>query len=124
MKPIRWVVSHVIAAFKWVLKVLGELYQLVMHVITWWVAWVIATVAYLIDLLFGWIGDLVSDVMEQVVSISIGDLPVSNLAHWLARDVVALDVAWTSFSVYFSLWVACRLARGGWMGVRCILDLL
>lgn len=85
-------------------------------------AWVIAGLAYLVHLVFDYVGDFMEGLFENLSTISLQGYPVSNLASWIARDIVALDVAWECFMIYFSVWVASRIARSSFAAVRLILD--
>lgn len=119
------------AFFKWVYKWLRKLAEFVGTVINLLttvassvLAWVVAGIAWLIDLFLGWIGDSVYNFFAQWQDVTIGELPVYPLADYIARDVLALDVAYTCLLLYFSVWLSVRVARLGFTFIKFVLELL
>lgn len=87
------------------------------------VAWVVAGLAYVIHLVFQYVASFVEGIFQNLSEISLEGYPVSPLANWLLHDVIALDIAWECFLIYFAAWVATRIARSSFAAVRLILDI-
>lgn len=108
-------------------KLLGFYAYLVRFLLTIFssvLSWLIAGIAYVVHLIFDYVGDFFEALFENLVDVSLQGIPFASLATWLARDVVALDVAWECFMIYFSVWVASRIARSSFACVRLLIDLL
>lgn len=117
IKSLWYSVKKVVFFFRWLVGFASTIVSSVL-------AWVIAGIAWLINLVWGWMGEAISNFMSQWVDVNIGNLPVYPLATWIARDLLALDFAYTVFSIYFSFWLSAKVARASGMVVRAILDLL
>lgn len=118
------------SVLKWIWGLLKRLFSLVdvavrflLEIVSSVLSWIIAGLAYLIHLVFAYVGEFVEGVFENLTEISLGGISVPPLALWLAKDVIALNVAWECFVIYFSVWVASRIARSSFAAVRLILDL-
>lgn len=121
---LKWVGERILAVCRWVGKLLGYVLNTLASLFSSVVTYILAAIAYVLDLVFGYISDLLQDVFSNLVSINLPSINVVPFAQWIAHDIVALDVAYTAFLAYFSVWVACKLTRGGWTGIRFLLDLL
>lgn len=86
--------------------------------------WIIGGIAFVVHLGMQYLGDFFVDLFSDLESLSIGTLQTNALAQWLARDLLALNVAWECLILYFSVWVAARVARGGWTVFRFVLDVI
>lgn len=116
---------------KFIWGLLRKLWGLVDHLVRFLVgifssvlSWVLAGIVYLLHLVFSYVGDFFSGLFEDAAGISLGSLEVPPLAHWLASDLIALDVAWECLIIYFTVWIATRVARASFSVVRLVIDLL
>lgn len=101
----------------WTLNLLGQLLSSLL-------AWVVAGLAWVIYQVFGWIGNALNNFFGTLADFATGDLPVQPLANFIVMDVLALDVAYTAFAVYFSVWLACRANRAFGIVIRGVLDII
>lgn len=119
MSVLKWIwglLKKLLFFVDYVVRFLLEIFSSVL-------SWVIAGVAYLVHLVFQYVGEFFESLFENLADLSLGDIPVSPLATWIAREVIALPVAWECFMIYFAAWVATRIARSSFACVRLLIDL-
>lgn len=119
------------SVLKFIWGVLQKIWRWIRHLVDFVVgiyssvlAWIITGIAWAIHELFQYVGDLWYNMFDRALDITIGDVPVSPLASWIAHDVIALDVAWECVGVMIAVWIASRLGRLSVVFVRTIIDLL
>lgn len=120
MSVLKWIWGLLRELFSW----LRHLVQFVLDSVSCALTWIIGGIAYLVHSLTVYVGDFFEGLFENLTQVSLAGYPVSSLGIWIARDIVALDVAWECFAIYFSVWVASRIARSSFAIVRLILDIL
>lgn len=120
MSVLKWIygiLRKVVQPFLWLVNFLSEIFSSVL-------AWAIAGLVYLLHSVYGWLGDFFEGLFENAAGISLGTLQVPPLARWIAKDLLALDVAWECLAIFIGVWIASRLARASFSFVRLVLDLL
>lgn len=120
----KWIWERCLSALRWLLTLCKTILDAVVGLFSSVVTWILAALAWLIHFVVDYLGDIVDEAIGNLLQVNLPSLPVFPFAQWIARDIVALDVAWDCFIAYFSVWVACRLVRGSSTAVRLILDLL
>lgn len=120
----KWIWERCLSALRWLLTLCKSILDAVAGLFSSVVTWILAAVAWLIHFVVDYVGDIVDEALGNLLQINLPSLQVVPFAQWIARDIVALDVAWDCFTVYFSVWVATRLVRGSSTAVRLILDIL
>lgn len=120
MSLLRWIWGLLKQLLQWVWNILAFLAELAQSV----VAWIVAGIAYLVHLVVSYVGGLIVGAFEAAEDVALPDLPVYPLAHWLAHDLLALDIAFAVFAIYVSVWVATRIGRASFSVVRLMIDLL
>lgn len=105
----------------WVL--LAHLANFVCDIFSSVLAWVIAGIVYVIHLVFQYVGDYFEGLFENLAEISLQGISVPPLATWLAKDLLALDVAWECLVIFLVAWFGTRIARLSFSAVRTIIDL-
>lgn len=119
------------SVLKWIWGLLRKLFAAVdffirffLQILQSLLTWVIMGLTWLIHLVFEYIGDFFYDVFSNIQSVSIPTIPYYHFAVWLGKDLLALNIAWECVIIFFSAWVATRVARASFAAVRVILDLL
>ena len=119
------------STLKWIWGILKQIWTyirpFVLHslgVATSALAWGIAGLIYVVHLLFQYIGGYFQNLFEDLEEISLQGISIPPLATWLAKDLLALDVAWECLVIFLLAWFGTRIARMSFSAVRAILDLL
>lgn len=118
MSLLKWIWGLLKKFFSFLHRAVGLLVDMASSVL----AWIIAGLAWIVHLVFQYVGDFFEGLFENLSEIALDGIPVAPLASWIARDIVALDVAWECFMIYFAAWVAARIARSSFAAVRLLLD--
>lgn len=103
---------------------LAHLVHFIVDIFTSVLSWVIAGVIYVVHLVFQYVGQFYEGLFENLEEISLQGISIPPLATWLARDLLALDVAWECLVIFLVAWFGTRVARLSFSAVRAILDLL
>lgn len=120
MSVLKWIWGLVKKLF----FALDYLVRYVLQLLSSLLTWIIAGLAWLVHLIFQYVGGFFNDLFANLEDISIPGLQSNTFAIWMARDLLALDVAWECVAIFFSVWVASRIARASFAAVRAILDII
>lgn len=121
---LKWIGERCLAALRWLMTLCKTILDAIVGLFSSVVTWILAGLAWLINFVVDYVGDIVDDALGNLLQVNLPTLQVFPFAQWIARDIIALDVAWDCFVAYFSVWVATRLVRGSGTAVRFILDIL
>lgn len=103
---------------------LKDFFQFVRGIVTSALSWLVLGISWAVHTLVGWLGQYTYDFFQDLAEASLGGLQTVPLATFLARDVVALDVAWECTLIGFGIWVVHRIARLSVVWIRTILDVI
>lgn len=120
MSVLKFIWGALQRIWRWIRHLVDFVVQIYSSVL----AWIITGIAWLVHEIFQYFGDLWYNMFDTALDITIGDVPVSPLASWIAHDVIALDVAWECVTVMIGVWIASRIGRLSVVFVRTIIDLL
>lgn len=121
---LKWIGNRLLSAVRWLLTLCGTILDALAGLFSSVVTWILVGLSWLINFVVDYVGDIVSEALGNALQVNLPSLQVVPFAQWIARDIIALDVAWDCFVAYFSVWVATRLVRGSSTAVRFILDIL
>lgn len=120
MSVLKWIWG----LLKKIFGFLDYLVRFVVDIFSSVLSWIIVGLAWIVHLVFQYVGEFFYNLFAQAETVTVGDLPSNSLASWIARDLIALDVAWECFAIFFAAWVATRLARASFAAVRAVLDII
>lgn len=119
------------SVLKWIWGLLKKVWSLLDYVVRFLVeifssvlGWAIAGLSYVIHLVFQYVGEFFLNLFSAAQSTVLPSLPSNGLANFLARDLLALNVAWECLVIFVSVWIASRIARASFGAVRAVLDII
>lgn len=120
MSVLKWIWG----LLKQVWTYLRPLATFLLHIFSSALSWIIAAFIYVVHLIFQYFGEFFQGLFEDLEEISLDGISIPPLATWLAKDLLALDVAWECLVIFLLAWFGTRIARMSFAAVRTILDLL
>lgn len=120
MSVLKWIWGVLERQFGWI----KHLISFTTHIFSSVLGWVIAGLAFIVHLVFQYVGEFFSNLFASAESAVLPQIPSNGLANFLADDLLALPVAWECLVIFISVWIASRIARASFGAVRAIIDLL
>lgn len=120
---LRWIWGGIKALGKRLLQLLGVLWELMQHAITW----VLAGFAYLAHLITQWVCDGIESGLRQISIATTQAESLSNipaLAQYVLVEWLNIEVAIQCLLFFLTIWIACKLARLAMIPIRAVLDVL